>query len=163
LARRQAGRGDGDAEPHRVAIGHEHERGAARLTGDGDDGEAAPEEGMGRVGYLDLLGRELGRVVDGGIKAGLRSTTSTTRSCCRSSGRKSKITGSWPWSKGCSRPDTSNKGPTGPPSAVRRKAGSSARCSRTSTLTGWTSTSKGHLSRNSPGAAGRRTTGNMAV
>jgi hypothetical protein len=48
------------------------------LTGDGDDGEAASEEGMGRVGYLDLLGRELRRVVDGGIKARLRSTRSTT-------------------------------------------------------------------------------------
>ena len=30
---------------------------------------------MGRVGYLDLLGRGLGRVVDGGIKARLRSTS----------------------------------------------------------------------------------------
>jgi hypothetical protein len=48
------------------------------LTGDGDEGEAASEEGMGRVGYLDLLGRGLGRVVDGGIKARLRSIRSTT-------------------------------------------------------------------------------------
>jgi hypothetical protein len=48
------------------------------LTGDGDDGEAASEERMGRVGYLDLLGRGLGRVVDGGIKARLRLIRSTT-------------------------------------------------------------------------------------
>jgi hypothetical protein len=74
LALYQAGRGDGDAELHRVAIGHEHECGVSWLTGDGDDGEAAAEERMGRVSYFDLLGRELGRVVDGGIKAWLRLT-----------------------------------------------------------------------------------------
>jgi hypothetical protein len=56
------------------------------LTGDGDDGEAASEEGMSRVGYLDLLGRELGRVVDAGIKARLRSTRSTTAISGNSSG-----------------------------------------------------------------------------
>jgi hypothetical protein len=51
------------------------------LTGDRDDGEAASEEGMGRVGYLDLLGRGLGRVVEGGIMEGSRSTRSTTAIC----------------------------------------------------------------------------------
>jgi hypothetical protein len=76
MARRQAGRGDGDAKPHRVAIGYEDERGVARLTADRDDGEAASEERMCRVGYLDLLGREFRRVVDGGIKARLRSIAS---------------------------------------------------------------------------------------
>jgi hypothetical protein len=33
---------------------------------------------MGRVGYLDLLGRRVGRVVEGGIMEGFRSTRSTT-------------------------------------------------------------------------------------
>ena len=47
--------GDGDAEPHRVAIGDEHERGATRLSADREDGESAAEERMGRVGYLDLV------------------------------------------------------------------------------------------------------------
>jgi hypothetical protein len=64
----QTGRGDGDAESHRLAIGDEHDRGAARLTADREDGEAAPEEGMSRVGYLDLLRERFRWVVDRGIK-----------------------------------------------------------------------------------------------
>jgi hypothetical protein len=57
LALRQAGRDDGDAKPHAVAIGDEHDGLIAGLPADREDGEAATEEGMGRVGYLDLLGR----------------------------------------------------------------------------------------------------------
>jgi hypothetical protein len=57
LALRQAGRSDGDAEPHAVAIGDEDDGLVAGLPADREDGEAATEEGMGRVGYLDLLGR----------------------------------------------------------------------------------------------------------
>jgi hypothetical protein len=72
LARCQAGRGDRDAEPHRVAIGDEHDRGVAGLSTDREDGEAAPEEGMGRVGYLDLVRGRLRRVVERGIMAGFR-------------------------------------------------------------------------------------------
>ena len=57
------------------------------------------------------------------------------------------------WLRTCSRPDTSNNGTTGPPSAGRRRAGSSARCSRTSTSTGWTSSSNRRSSRSTPGAS----------
>ena len=57
LAGGQAGRGDGDPEPHRAPVGHEHERGAARISAYREDGETAAEEGMGRVGYLDLSKR----------------------------------------------------------------------------------------------------------
>src|SRR4051795_3935334 len=95
LARCQAGRGDGDAEPHRVAVGHEHEGGAARISGDREDGEAASEEGMGRVGYLDLLGRSLGRVVERGIMEGIRSTRSRTPNSSSRSRAGSAIGTSW--------------------------------------------------------------------
>ena len=40
----------------RVAVGHEDEGGATGISGDREDGEAASEEGVGRVGYLDLFG-----------------------------------------------------------------------------------------------------------
>lgn len=78
MALRQAGRSDGDAEPHIVAIGDEHDGVVAGLPADREDGEAATEEGMDRVGYPDLLGRELRWVVERGIMEGSRSTTSTT-------------------------------------------------------------------------------------
>jgi hypothetical protein len=79
----QAGRSDGYAESHRFAIGDEHDRGAARLAADREDGEAAPEEGMGRVGYLDLLRERLRWVVDRGIMKGSRSTIWITATCGR--------------------------------------------------------------------------------
>ena len=41
---------------------------------------------MGRVGYLDLLGRGLGRVVERGIKGRFRSTLWTTAISGRSCG-----------------------------------------------------------------------------
>jgi len=78
LARRQAGRGDGDAEPHRVAIGDEHDCGPTRLTTDREDGESASEEGMGGIRYLDRLRERLRWVVERGIMVGSRSTRSTT-------------------------------------------------------------------------------------
>jgi hypothetical protein len=76
LARRQAGRGEGDAQAHRLAIGHEDDRGALGLPTDREDGEAASEEGVGRVGYLDFLRERW--VVERGIMKGFRLIRSTT-------------------------------------------------------------------------------------
>jgi hypothetical protein len=75
---RQAGRSDGDAKPAIAAIGDEHDGVVAELPADREDGKAATEEGMGRVGYLDLLGWEFRWVVERGIMEGARSTRSPT-------------------------------------------------------------------------------------
>ena len=81
LVHRQTCRGDGNAEPHRVAIGNEHERGAAGLPGDRDNGEAPTEERMGLIRYLNLVGRWLRRIVEGGIMKRFRSIPFPTQSC----------------------------------------------------------------------------------
>src|SRR5512147_2662963 len=70
---RQVGRRDRDAEPHRVAVGDEDGGWALWLPADREDWEAPPEERMGRVCYLDLLGSGRRWVVERGIKVGFRS------------------------------------------------------------------------------------------
>ena len=107
MARCQIGRGDGDAEPDRVAIGHEDEGGATGISGDREDGEAASEERVGRVGYLDLFGRGLGRVIEWGIKVRFRwSRSCTSLSIMPGPLRKDEVggwmSGSEGWCPGCS-------------------------------------------------------------
>jgi hypothetical protein len=58
---------DRDAQPHEVPIGHEDMAGAVRRVADRQDGEAAAEERVSGVGYLDLLGGRVRRVLEQGI------------------------------------------------------------------------------------------------
>jgi hypothetical protein len=80
LAYRQTGRGDQDAEPHRVAIGHEHMARAVRWSGDREERETPTEEGMSWVRHLDLFGKGLRRVVERGIMKWSRLTAFLTLS-----------------------------------------------------------------------------------
>jgi hypothetical protein len=90
----QAGRGNRDAELHRVAIGDEHMAGAVRWSGNREDEEAPTEEGVSGIRHLDLFGWGLRRVVERGIMKASRLTILTTRSCCQSSKKRSEITAS---------------------------------------------------------------------
>ena len=65
LAYHRAGRGDGDAELHPVAIGDEYMAGAVGWSGDRDDGKTPAEEGVSRVRHLNLFGKGLRRAWNG--------------------------------------------------------------------------------------------------
>ena len=93
------GRQDGDAKPQGTAIGHHDMAGALGGMAHRQDLEASAEEGMGGVGHLDHFGIERRWVLEGGIKLLSRLTTSTIRSCCRYSERRSTTVASSPWLK----------------------------------------------------------------
>src|SRR5262249_9018210 len=78
-AGRKVGGQDGEAKPHEVAVGHEDVARALRGMADRDGSEAAPVQGVGRVGYFDPFGPR-GWVVEGGVMLLNRSTRLTTGS-----------------------------------------------------------------------------------
>ena len=63
----EAGGGDGEAESHEAAVGHEDVAWALRESTDGKDGEPPPVKRMGRVGYLDLFLTGMWWVLERGI------------------------------------------------------------------------------------------------
>ena len=81
----QVGGLDGDAQPHEVPIGHEDMAETLRGMADRQDGEASPEQRMSRIGYLDLVGRLIRRVLEQGIVLLSRLTTSTMTPCSKPS------------------------------------------------------------------------------
>jgi hypothetical protein len=58
---------DGEAKAHEVAIGHDDMAGVLRRMADRQDFEASAEQRMRRIGYLDLVGRLIRRVLELGI------------------------------------------------------------------------------------------------
>jgi hypothetical protein len=72
------GRGEGDAQGHRLLV---DDVGEARLTGrmaQGANDETLPKKRMSRIGHLDGVGLW---VLDVGIKAGLLSIGSAMTGC----------------------------------------------------------------------------------
>jgi hypothetical protein len=63
-----------NAQPHEVPIGHDDMAGTLRWMADRQDGEASPEQRMSRIGYLDLVGGRIRRVLEQGILLLSRST-----------------------------------------------------------------------------------------
>jgi len=72
----KAGGGDGEAESHEAAVGHEDMTGASRELTDGEDEEPPGVKRMGWVGYLDLFLTGRWRVLERGIMLWDRSTAS---------------------------------------------------------------------------------------
>jgi hypothetical protein len=58
---------DRNAQAHEVSIGHENMARTLRWMADRQDGEALPEKRVSRIGYLDLVGGRIRRVVEQGI------------------------------------------------------------------------------------------------
>jgi hypothetical protein len=67
LVRDQAGGGDRDAQSHEVPIRHEDVTGTLWRMTDRHDEEVSPEQRMLRIGYLDLAGKLIRRVLEQGI------------------------------------------------------------------------------------------------
>jgi hypothetical protein len=68
----QVGGLNGEAQAHEVPIGHEDMAQALRRMADRQDRKASPEQRMSRIGYLDLVGKLIRRVVEQGIVLGTR-------------------------------------------------------------------------------------------
>jgi hypothetical protein len=82
---REVGGLDGNAKTHEVAIDHDDMAGVLRRMTDRQDLKASAEQRMGWIGYFDLIGRLIRRVLEQGIVLPSRLTTSTTISCCEPS------------------------------------------------------------------------------
>ena len=80
---RQEVRGlDRNAQPHEFPIGHDDMARALWWMADRKDGEAPAEQRMSGIGYLDLVGGRIRRVLEQGILLLSRSTGWIIRSCC---------------------------------------------------------------------------------
>jgi hypothetical protein len=66
VAGSEVGCRQGNAEPHRVAIGNQNVARAAGLSTKGNDSEPTSEERVGRIGYFDFIGRYESRVLERG-------------------------------------------------------------------------------------------------
>ena len=72
---------DRDAKAHEVAIGHDDMAGVLRRVADRQNGKASPEQRMRGVGYFDLFGNCIRRVLEQGILLLSRSTRWIMRIC----------------------------------------------------------------------------------
>jgi hypothetical protein len=78
---REVGGLDGNAKAHEVAIDHDDMAGVLRRMTDRQDLKTSAEQRMRWIGYFDLIGRLIRRVLELGIVLLSRSTTSTTTGC----------------------------------------------------------------------------------
>jgi hypothetical protein len=85
LARQEVRGLDRNAQAHEVPIGHDDMAGTLRWMADRQDGEASPAQRMNRIGYLDLVGGQIRRVLEQGILLLSRSTTWIAPRCERCS------------------------------------------------------------------------------
>jgi len=72
---------DRNAKAHEVPIGHKDMAGTLGRMADRHDGEASAEQRMSRIGYFDLVGGWIRRVVEPGIVLLSRLTPSITGGC----------------------------------------------------------------------------------
>jgi hypothetical protein len=87
VVRFEVGGRDRDAQAHRCAVGDEDVAGAVRRMADRQDREASPEQRVSGIRYLDLLGRRIRRVLEGGTVLPGRSTLWIMLTCGNCSGK----------------------------------------------------------------------------